>query len=226
MTIPNFGRVTPIQMTMLQLIGYRLSRADIRLATPEAERLQYIVSARKHLLSILGVDFEYVLVDWHNYLIAHKETGYTHPYAFSNVRRAVLRADTDRSRTALIARLRTIERASVWVHGFRLVTPSQGAMLGLLGYRLSPTETLLNISGDESLQTIISARVRLRDLTGEDFGVDISAWRNFLLTHEAFLYTYPYAFSEVETVIQNVRRNGQKKKMRAKLLSRAAGTKN
>jgi len=141
MTIPRFGRVTPVQMIMLGLVGYRISREDVTLAIPDDEQLHHIVCARKNLVNITRADYEYELSDWHEFLVAHCDYGYTHPYAFTGVKKAVLQANTDEKRAALLAHIRSIEKDSVIIPRFGVVTPSQRGILGLMGYRLSTTET-------------------------------------------------------------------------------------
>jgi hypothetical protein len=139
MTIRRFGRVTRIQMTMLRLVDYRLSRAEATLAIPNDERVANMVIARKNLCQLTGADFEYDLLGWHRFLTEHTAYGYTHPFAFAGVEQAVREGASDTKRAILMMQIRAIEKSAIPIPRFGLLTPSQLAMLGLIGYRLSPT---------------------------------------------------------------------------------------
>lgn len=105
MTIPLFGRVTPSQMDMLFLVGYRISGSDVTLEIPDEERTEYIVQAREDLKQRTGRDFGYDLAAWHDFLASNKDYGYTHPYAYSGVRRAVEEAMLDPERIRIVSQL-------------------------------------------------------------------------------------------------------------------------
>lgn len=105
MTIPRFGRVTPVQMTMLEFIGYRITRDDVNLDIPDAERRQLMQAAYTELIRLTGQDFGYDLGAWHEFLSAHDDFGYTHRYAFDGVQAAVNQALSDPDRARLVAQL-------------------------------------------------------------------------------------------------------------------------
>lgn len=96
MSLNRFGNVVPIQMDMLSLIGYRLGRGHSGLDIPEAERLANMREGLASLRRETGQDYGYDLAAWHEYLIIYaEEHGYTHPYGFEGVRRAVEEAIRD-----------------------------------------------------------------------------------------------------------------------------------
>lgn len=66
-----------------------------------------LASLRRHTAQ----DFGYDLAAWHNYLLAHPQTGYTHPYAFARVRKAVEDAVNDPERARLAGILERIPSA-------------------------------------------------------------------------------------------------------------------
>jgi len=74
-------------------------------------------------------------------------------------------------------------------------------MLGLVGYRVSRAEVTLQIPDDEWMTNIRNGRDTLRDLTGEDFGYDLSAWHNFLAANKKHGYTHPYARRKVDEAV-------------------------
>ena len=95
MTVPRFGRITPVQGNMLYLIGYRLSRGEATLDISDAERLENMKRGLEYLKKETGEDFGYDLAAWHEFLLTDEEYGYTHPYGFSGVKEAVEVANND-----------------------------------------------------------------------------------------------------------------------------------
>ena len=80
--------------------------------------------------------------------------------------------------------------------------PIQGFMLQLIGYRLGRSESLIEPSVEDRLAIMRLGRVRLRDSTGVDFGYDIVAWRDYLLTRPELGYKHPYAFRIVDREVE------------------------
>jgi len=106
MTLHRFGNVVPVQMDMLSLIGYRLGRDDSSLDIPTAERLVNMRAGLTTLRRETGQDYGYDLAAWDEFLMLYSdEYGYTHPYGFAAVRKAVEEAirDPDWHRFARLA---------------------------------------------------------------------------------------------------------------------------
>jgi hypothetical protein len=105
MTVPRFGRITPMQWHVLNLIGYTIGRGHVGLDIPEDERLANMRDGREALVGATGQDLGYDLAAWHDYLRTRPDTGYTHPYGYSGVRRAVEEALNEPERLRLVQRL-------------------------------------------------------------------------------------------------------------------------
>jgi hypothetical protein len=92
---------------------------------------------------------------------------------------------------------------SVPVYG--RITPIQGLMLGLGGEVVH----LIGIqpSDEQRVAQMKDSRQLLMKLTGADFGYDLVAWHQFLLTSEKFSeqYTFSYAWDAVEPKIRGNR---------------------
>ena len=103
MTVPKFGRITPLQGCMLALGGEVVHTLDD--ATHD-ERIQAMLKARSNLKLLTGQDFGYDIQKWHDYLLSssHREQ-YTFPYAWKSVHRKVLELFDDPRRLSLIAQL-------------------------------------------------------------------------------------------------------------------------
>jgi len=88
---------------------------------------------------------------------------------------------------------------------FGRVTPIQGEMLRLIGYRLGRRQSLIEPTVEDRLAIMRLGRTHLRQLTGVDFGYNIEAWRDHLLAQPELGYTHPYAFEGVDhEVVQSV----------------------
>lgn len=112
MTLPRFGRIVPIQGDILLLIGCRLSRDHAGLDIPEDERMRNMQRGLASLRRETAQDFGYDLAAWHDYLRDHPKTGYTHPYAFAAVRKAVEDALDDPERARLVGMLELLPTAT------------------------------------------------------------------------------------------------------------------
>ena len=93
MTLRSFGRATPVQMDMLALVGYKFAQRDMKQATTRNARKRTMMLGLRALQRVTEEDFGYDAAMWREFLIESGEAlGYTHPYAFSSVDRAVLAA--------------------------------------------------------------------------------------------------------------------------------------
>ena len=96
MTIRNFGRVVPIQIYLLQLVGYEWKGRSLDPATGGNARKRAMRDGLRSLQKSTGTDFGYNPAAWREYLISTgEEAGYTHPYAFALVDQAVCEALED-----------------------------------------------------------------------------------------------------------------------------------
>ncbi|WP_162275876.1 hypothetical protein [Roseimaritima ulvae] len=83
-------------MVLLQLVGYAAAGRDMRPASGGNARKRTMREGLHSLRRATAMDCGYDAAAWRDYLIEHAdETGYTHPYAFSNVDAAVVAAIGD-----------------------------------------------------------------------------------------------------------------------------------
>lgn len=94
MTLRPFGNVMPIHLDVLALAGYVPIHGERRIgrAPTDDARKAAMRKGRRALRSATGRDFGYDLAAWRNLLLADEDSGYTHPYAFAGVDRAVRNA--------------------------------------------------------------------------------------------------------------------------------------
>jgi hypothetical protein len=87
MTVPGYGRVTPLQSDMLGL-GGEICRWYSKDPPSDEIRMKAMISSRKILRKITGEDFGYDLLAWHDYLLANQKHSeqYTFTYAWSSVK--------------------------------------------------------------------------------------------------------------------------------------------
>ncbi len=112
MTIPHWGRLTPVQIYMLSLAGHVIpppyDEPDI--VAPDTERLRSMTEGREDLRRMTGKDFGFDLASWHDYLIEDEgDWGYTHPYGWRQTRQAVEAAMHSPDRLRLVNLLETDE---------------------------------------------------------------------------------------------------------------------
>ena len=86
---------------------------------------------------------------------------------------------------------------------FGRTVPIHGAILNLIGWRLSRTGSHLIEDRADRLEKMRSGRVRLVEATGQDFGYDLGRWREYLLEHDEHGYRHPYAFSRVDEEVRS-----------------------
>jgi len=96
------------------------------------------------------------------------------------------------------------------VHKFGRLTPAQGYLLGLIGYRLTRSEATLEIPDSDRMENMRRAREQLIGLTGQDFGYDLLRWHNFLAQNDEFEYTHPYAYPEVKKALAAAQKDSQR----------------
>ena len=101
MTIPGWGRVTPLQIDMLHLAGHVLDDSD---ATEEEKRVA-IARGKRELERRTGQEFGYDLKRWHNYLVKTNKEEYCHSYAWNSVQPAIENAFDDPVRARLVTLL-------------------------------------------------------------------------------------------------------------------------
>lgn len=84
------------------------------------------------------------------------------------------------------------------IPGFGQITPVQGNLLLLAGYRLTRSQKFNEapIPDDEKVSLMRKGLQSLRSATGMDFGFDLSAWEQYLMSDRDSGYRHPYAFRE------------------------------
>lgn len=111
MTIPGYGRLTPLQCLILALGGEVLHR--FRQDVSDQERMDEMVSARAELVNRTGHDFGFDLASWDAWLRTHEPLRgeYMHPYGWKPMKRKVESLVSDERRLRLVQEL-AIERPS------------------------------------------------------------------------------------------------------------------
>jgi hypothetical protein len=110
MSLPGFGRLTPIQADMLRLAGVNVDclRYGFDPANPGAElipeqdRLAIMKEGHARLMEHTGQDFGFDLVAWQDWLICNPDFGYTHPYGSAVTEKFVRDAIADPDRQRLL----------------------------------------------------------------------------------------------------------------------------
>lgn len=93
MTLQSFGNATPVQIDMLALVGYEPHERDMVPAATKNARELAMIDGLRSLMQTTNADFGYDARAWRDYLIdSGSKFGYTHPYAFHAVDRAVFAA--------------------------------------------------------------------------------------------------------------------------------------
>jgi hypothetical protein len=106
MTLESFGRAVPIHMDMLKLVGYEYKAGDMIRATGGDARKRTMREGLQSLRKATNADFGYSPSAWREFLIENRYAlGYTHPYAFRGVDKAVQEAMHDPDVFAALAEL-------------------------------------------------------------------------------------------------------------------------
>jgi hypothetical protein len=90
------------------------------------------------------------------------------------------------------------------MRGFGNVMPIHIAVLQLAGYVVDyRAKRIRPAVGDrERKRTMREGLADLRESTGRDFGYDLAAWREHLLSDEESGYLHPYAFDNVDAAVR------------------------
>ena len=103
MTVPNYGRTTPLQSDMLALGGVLCGVPENQWS--DEDRLQAMQHARESLRADTGEDFGYDISAWHQFLLQsenHKDE-YMFHYAWRAVEPKVMELINDPDRQRLLA---------------------------------------------------------------------------------------------------------------------------
>lgn len=84
----------PIHGSVLQLIGWQLTRGGSRIINDERKRLTVMRIGLQELVAETGQDFGFDLAAWQEYLLSNSDA-YNHPYAFASVDQVVRDTITD-----------------------------------------------------------------------------------------------------------------------------------
>ncbi|MDO5642149.1 MAG: hypothetical protein Q4G26_07140 [Paracoccus sp. (in: a-proteobacteria)] len=111
MSIRNFGQITSLQLAMLMLSGFQLTRengaTELILCENEKLSVMSMIEGSKILNKTTEQDFGYSLAKWHDFLVNSEKFSaqYMWPRTWDKVRDSVLReiANPDRSRLENLA---------------------------------------------------------------------------------------------------------------------------
>ena len=104
MTVPRFGRITPIQGHLLGLAGFQLSRAGARIPEDDSELADTMRDALRELRRLCAADFGCNLVAWREYLMCPeaKHLGYAREPGFGELDEAIIAAASDSRRKRVV----------------------------------------------------------------------------------------------------------------------------
>ncbi len=107
------------------------------------------------------------------------------------------------------------------MRGFGRVVPIQIAMLQLAGYVPDYRDKRIRPAAGEAerKRTMREGLEELRESTGQDFGYDLAAWRDYLMSDEENGYTHPYAFKSVDPAILEAVADRRRQQMAEQLTS-------
>jgi hypothetical protein len=107
------------------------------------------------------------------------------------------------------------------MRSFGRVVPIHIDMLQLSGYTPAWRERDIRPSDtdEEFLRAMRAGRAALRRATGQDFGYDVAARREFLVSalDDEFGYRHPYAFSGIDRAVQRAIRSRRRRELVAQL---------
>jgi hypothetical protein len=90
MTLMSFGRAMRVHMYLLSLVGYETTGCDMQPATELNTRKSAMITGLHSLRRSTQTDFGFDAAAWREFLIESGNTfGYTHPYAYNSVDKAV-----------------------------------------------------------------------------------------------------------------------------------------
>src|SRR4051794_7502050 len=101
----NFGRITPLQGTMLRLAGYRVGRPGQHHRSTDGETVDAMYEALASLKKQTGLDHGFDLQRWHEALLADPslKLGYTHAYGWATTLESIQEALAGDRFTRLVA---------------------------------------------------------------------------------------------------------------------------
>ena len=104
MTIPRFGRITPIQGCLLGLAGFQLARTGARIPEDDAALADTMRRALAELRGLSAADFGWDLIAWREYLMSPQaqHLGYSHDAGFHQVDDAIIAAASDPRRKRIV----------------------------------------------------------------------------------------------------------------------------
>jgi hypothetical protein len=105
------------------------------------------------------------------------------------------------------------------MRSFGRVTPIHISMLELAGYVVDGRDMRPAAGDNEYLRTMRNGWAKLRRTTGKDFGYDLAAWREFLVTasKDEFGYRHPYAYRRVDGIVRSQIDDSRRAELVAKL---------
>lgn len=198
--------LSPTQLHMLELAGFIVGRAGgVQPAKNEEQRKRAMRRGLEGLRQCTGHDWGYDLLVWHQVLLAC-DKAYAQLSARDGFERLILQAIADEQRQRMAEELtqeREVKLRPMTVQGFGHVVPIQIAMLKLAGYVPDYRDERIRAATSEMERecTLCEGLGELCELTGQDFGYDLAAWREYLLEHEESGYTHADAFEMVDVSI-------------------------
>ena len=89
------------------------------------------------------------------------------------------------------------------IPGFGNIVPIQGDLLMMIGWELTRAGAKLIAAEPQRIEQMRRGHAELVRTTGEDFGYDLTKWRDFLMRHDkAYGYRHPYAFKSVDRAVK------------------------
>lgn len=109
------------------------------------------------------------------------------------------------------------------VQGIGNLTPSQYAMLELAGYNLDPARFGFDYRNPgaeavpdlERITIIKRGRSELMTITGQDFGYDLAAWREYLEAHPEHFFDHHYAVKTTRSYLDRAAANPDRERLLA-----------
>lgn len=111
MTMKSFGKVAPLQMWVLMLAGYGITRmqgaSDMVLPKDDDLIIKNIIEGKNNLIKYTDQDFGVSLKLWHEYLLSDEKyrSKYTYSHSWKGMSKAILAEinNPDRSRLEALA---------------------------------------------------------------------------------------------------------------------------
>jgi hypothetical protein len=199
------AELLPTQRFMLKLAGLVSRAGGVKPAKNEEQRKRAMRRGLEGLRQCTGHDWGYDLLVWHQVLLAC-DKAYAQVAARDGFERLIVEAIADEQRQRLAEELtQEMEVAirSMKARGFGKLVPIQIAMLQLAGYVPDYHGKRMRAARSEAERegTMREGMEELCELTGQDFGYDLAAWREYLRQHEESGYAHPDSFETVDLSI-------------------------